>query len=464
MAMDTAVVKALEAIRQDQSLAINAKAQKICGILQQKGLLYEQQIHASLLVVHHQNRSGMMLNSFDCHKTGVAALKVGWQEAKLSESLCFEISADNHKKETQLDAMRGLVVGAENRLAPVSGKERFRTVSSSHISQFAKAVHFGQCSSELPELKQFTVEALHMQFKDDEFARLVRHGWTWRVISSHVEDSCPWLPQLLQHSLNTDHGIGQTPTEIEVALNVAFHYKSLGSLEQAVKMCSSSCPLSYLQAIATFAKNFGGGQDFPLLHFLQSVQKLLGASLFLGEEFMTCLSQLDFKCKSSTFPMLRCAAICANISSPKSQDKVGKLLFVTDLQKLKSLVKQGDKLATAEAMVKLCWEQVYKIDPKFEDKEAVKILARLCIRTVLFLCNKQGKGKETRIFESLLEIKQTFEEEVGKGSSSCSSIPEMPVEQVEQQLDDTKVWSLQDSFSLFFGCGLNIGCFQWPLV
>ena len=154
----------------------------------------------------------------------------------------------------------------------------------------------------------------------------------------------PLAATIAQHSLNTDHGIGQTPTEIEVALNVAFHYKSLGSLDQAVKMCSSSCPLSYLPAIATFAKNFGGGEDFPLLHFLQAVQKLLGASLFLGEEFMTCLSQLDFKCKSSTFPMLRCAATCANIRSPKSQDKVGKPLFLTDLQKLKGLVKQSDKL------------------------------------------------------------------------------------------------------------------------
>ena len=141
--------------------------------------------------MHHQNRSGMMLNSFDCDKTGLAALRVGWQEAKLCESLCFEISAETEKKEAQVGAMRSLVLSAENRLAPVNGRERFRTVSSSHISQFAKAVHFGQCCSELPELKQFTLEALHMHFKDDEFARLVRHGWTWKVISSHVEDSCP---------------------------------------------------------------------------------------------------------------------------------------------------------------------------------------------------------------------------------------------------------------------------------
>lgn len=70
---------------------------------------------------------------------------------------------------------------------------------------------------------------------------------------------------------------------------------------------------------------------------------------------------------------------------------------------------QGDKLATAEAMVKLCREQVYKSDPQFEGKEAAKILARLCVRTVV----------------------------------------EIPVEQVEQ-LDNAKVWSLQGFFLNFF--------------
>lgn len=77
------------------------------------------------------------------------------------------VSAENYKAEAQL----GLVLSAENGLAP--RKERFRTVSSSCISAFAKAIHFGQCSSELPELR---LEALRMRFKDDEFATLVRYG------------------------------------------------------------------------------------------------------------------------------------------------------------------------------------------------------------------------------------------------------------------------------------------------
>ena len=49
--MEAAVIKALQAIRDDQSLAINSKADKILQILQQKGHLYEQQVHDTWLPI-----------------------------------------------------------------------------------------------------------------------------------------------------------------------------------------------------------------------------------------------------------------------------------------------------------------------------------------------------------------------------------------------------------------------------
>ena len=440
-AMEAAVIKALQAIRDDQSLAINSKADKILQILQQKGHLYEQQVHPSLLIVHDQNRSGLMVNSYDSHKTGLAALKAGWQESKLCDSYCFEISLLKSKKDVQLDAMRQLVNSAENRLAPVTGLERFRTISSSHISQFAKAVHYGMCTSELPELSQFTLEALQGQFNDVQFGKLVKNGWTWKVISSVVEDSVPWLPQLLQSALNTGHSIGQTPTEIEIALGLAFHYKQFKSMDMAIQMCEALCPFTYLPEIATYSKNFAGGEDFPILVFLQAVQKQLGSSLFLGEEFMDGLSNVDFRCRSTTFPMCRAAAICCNMSSPRSQDNISKLLFVSDLQKLKTLLKQNDSMVQAEGMLKLAWEQMHKQDPTFSDKVAVKVLAKFFIRTLLFLCNKQGKGKEKKVFSSLDEIREAFKDDVQQGSSGSSAGPAQPG---DSQVVDNKVWSLQD--------------------
>ena len=73
-------------------------------------------------------------------------------------------------------------------------------------------------------------------------------------------------------------------------------------------------------------KNFGGGDDFPVLVFLQAVQKLFNSSLKLGEEFMTALAQAEFKSKDSTYPMVRAALIAAKPGPPqRSKDGIAKL-------------------------------------------------------------------------------------------------------------------------------------------
>ena len=165
--------------------------------------MYTQVLQPHLLIVHSQNRSGMMLNSFDCHEKGLMALKVGWQESKVADSYCFEMSQNKAKKDSQMSAMQKLVQSSEKRLAPVTGQERFMTVSCSHMSQFAKAAGSGQCVSELPELETFSMEAIDAHFADEQFKKMVKDGWQWNVIQADVEEGCPWFPQMLQASLNT---------------------------------------------------------------------------------------------------------------------------------------------------------------------------------------------------------------------------------------------------------------------
>ena len=189
--MDLAAKMVLQSIKDDATLAINSKAQKIFQVLEQRGHMYEQLVHPSQLIVHQENRSGMMINSFDCHKTGLQSLKVGWQESKVKESFCFEVSQENGKKDLQFGAMKSLVTSSDKRLAPVAGLERFRALSCSHISLFAKAVYCGECHSELDELQAFTFEALQSQFKDEQFGKMMKHGWSCKIIQHQVEDDCP---------------------------------------------------------------------------------------------------------------------------------------------------------------------------------------------------------------------------------------------------------------------------------
>ncbi len=437
-AMDPSVRNAMEAIKSDPALAINLKVQKILQLLSDKGSMYTQVLQPHLLIVHSQNRSGMMLNSFDCHEKGLMALKVGWQESKVIESYCFEMSQNKARKEAQMNAMQKLVQSSEKRLAPISGQERFMSVSCSHISQFAKAAGSGQCISELPELETFSMEAIDAQFADQQFKKMVRDGWQWNVIQADVEEGCPWFPQMLQASLNTGNQIVKQSTEMEIAMAISYLYKAHGSMDKAIQLAQAATPLSYLPAIALYMKNFGGGDNFPALVFLQAVQKLFGLSLKLGEEFMAAVAQAEFKSKDSTYPMVRAALIAGNLSSPKHQDGISKLLVKSDIDKAKS-PSQRHVLDLTEKLLRLAFDTMRKADPGFEDKNNVKHLAKLFIRSALFVVKKEGKGREAKVYGSLDAIHEKFEEETKPVSQPLEAAAASSASQPEEN----KVWSLQ---------------------
>lgn len=450
-AMDLSVKSAMEAIKSDPALAINLKVQKILQLLSDKGCMYTQVLQPHLLIVHSQNRSGMMLNSFDCHEKGLMALKVGWQESKVADSYCFEMSQNKAKKDSQMSAMQKLVQSSEKRLAPVTGQERFMTVSCSHMSQFAKAAGSGQCVSELPELETFSMEAIDAHFADEQFQKMVKDGWQWNVIQADVEEGCPWFPQMLQASLNTGNQIVKQSTEMEIAMAISYLYKAHKSFDKAIQLAQSATPSSYLPVIALYMKNFGGGDDFPVLVFLQAVQKLFNSSLKLGEEFMTALAQAEFKSKDSTYPMVRAALIAANLSSPKVQDGIAKLLVKSDIDKAKS-PSQRAVLDLTEKLLRLAFDTMHRADPAFEDKNNVKHLAKLFIRSALFVVKKEGKGRESKVYGSLDAIHEKFEEEA-KSVSQPLEASAATSSASSSQPEDTKVWSLQAG--LFHSCICN---------
>lgn len=85
--MEPSLQRALEGVRDDENLAINLKLSKVCQLLSENGLLYEQHLAPSCLTVHPQSRSGLMLNNaFDVHEKGLLALKMGFQGSKVAES------------------------------------------------------------------------------------------------------------------------------------------------------------------------------------------------------------------------------------------------------------------------------------------------------------------------------------------------------------------------------------------
>ena len=128
----------VEAIR-DENIPINLKVNKMLKLL--GGRVYLQKVEPSLLIVHPDNRSGLMVNSHDVHEKGLLALKLGFEEKKLNESW-FEMNACKATRDKAIASMQKLHENSDKRLAPLNGTERFMSVSSSHIS-FARQWHVG---------------------------------------------------------------------------------------------------------------------------------------------------------------------------------------------------------------------------------------------------------------------------------------------------------------------------------
>ena len=287
--------------------------------------------------------------------------------------------------------MKRLAENSEMRLAPISGKERFMSVSSSHISQFCKAVACGACMTEVHELASvnqgcMSVDGFSAHFQDKEFERLAKEGWQWNCIKSELETECGWLPQLLQASMNTANMIGKEPKEMEIAMALAYQYKHSGSLEKACQECKSSTTLRYVDLICHFVRQYGGGEDFSLIKTLVGIPALFGSSVWLGEEFMTAVTKVDLKSKTTLYPFCRAAMVAANLGSSKTVDGIAKLLARADLEKLKS-PQQKTRLDACERLLKLTWDAMGK-ENVLNDKHSLKVLARFWIRSALWLTNK----------------------------------------------------------------------------
>ena len=87
----------------------------------------------------------MGLQVFSMHAQGQRALQCGCDLHLLSSSACIELHPDPVKREKQIAFSMGLHQSHPTFVAPVLGTERHMSLSSTHVSQFLKAMPAG-CS------------------------------------------------------------------------------------------------------------------------------------------------------------------------------------------------------------------------------------------------------------------------------------------------------------------------------
>ena len=169
-----------------------------------------------------------------------------------------------------------------------------------------------------------------------------------------------------------------------------------------------------------------------------------------GEDFTDLLANCDWKQGSTTFPMLRVALACCQVTSPKSSQKDGfaKLIAKSDFDKLKGK-KLLPNLLKAESLMLAAWEAIQKSTLPLE--RIALPFGKLQVRLTLWLLDKEMKGRKATKYEDMTQIKDKFETELaacstqqdaGAASASATSTsvsPGGPVKALELASDPKSI-------------------------
>ena len=114
--------------------------------------------------------------------------------------------------------------------------------------------------------------------------------------------------------------------------------------------------IGHAKVLAKYCSLCSGGVGAPELVRLDKFAKRQAANAKLGEEFWTAVTDVKFE-ETTPCPRIRSAMLACNMTSPKVQDGISKLLLKADILGLKKeeklpLVLEFEKpLSTCDGMV-----------------------------------------------------------------------------------------------------------------
>ncbi|CAE7576580.1 unnamed protein product [Symbiodinium sp. CCMP2592] len=410
MALTPAVIAEADRIMASDA-AVNLKVLELNDLWLSNGLASKQVHGTERFCIHPQNRGGAMMNSFDMVTKGETMMSQGLRIDLLETSaVAFCMSSNAVKRDKQLAANRKCCSQAKGVMPEVVGDELFLTVGSSHSTCYLKSMKQGLVKN-----------ASSFMNKGQPVERCLSQGWTWLILADTLEDQFPSLPLLYSSVLNSNNSVCVASTEIECLATISNCLKLGKTVAEATAATMQGEPAckEYLETVAFFAQKYTGGDEMPLVDFLVSFSKLYGQSIRLGQEFTQLITYFDFKLEANLAPCFRVACMAAQLASPKVQDQFAKLLVKADLDRIKS--KSKPELLEAERLLKDAW--VATQNAPLKDGERYTVFGRCCVRTVLYLSQKQKFGRENKEWNSLEEINQALATELlgPKGTSSSAA-------------------------------------------
>jgi hypothetical protein len=380
------------------------------------------------MLVHPANRGGLGINHFNAHQTGFKIHKVGADLSQLKQACCVEMHPVGVAKELEVACNQKLVAKSAGMLAPVTGQERYVSLSCGHTAAFCKAAK-ARCNTNIPGIADAAgkLDPNLLASTSPNFAKMLGEGWLWFVVPYWLADEVPGFPHLAQQALNASHSVANQATEMEVAASIAEEVASQGSTicwKAAIAAAAASEPpcIDYIDTVGLYVKLYGGGSKAQLIHFLSGFAKQYGESLKLGQEFMKAITELQMPSQKSVFVHLRTAVVAAQLTTTKVVDGIARLITKADVNSFKTKPMQA-QVEQVETLLDNAWKELQELlaAEVASDEQASKLYGLLCIRFVLFLTKKAKWGIDTTEWASLEAIFQAYKAEKDKVVSNCSS-------------------------------------------
>jgi len=390
-------------------------------------LSYEFDGPCEHFLVHEENRSRLMLTAGKCHEAGEKIHFAGADLQELRAAFAFELSKLPDRRNMQLAKNNSLIQRANGLLSNLTGKERFVTVGSSHISQFCKHAQSGgkTCRLKLQDPDTGLLDVAKLK-RNRNFKTMIEKGWKWTIFPSELDEAYPSFAKLAQRALNSSNNCRQELGEIELACQlVEFHAVAaadghddpkqacIDAVQENVSMCHG-----YSKTLLEYAMEYGGGDDLPWLRFVDELNKHLNASKMLGSAFWNTILSMKFWSDKKVHqkagppnPMVRLSIICLQSCMPDSRDGIA--TFITDSDLRKAVSKSSAPLVEQlETMLEEAFSFTSILAADMFDI-FMQPVGDLLMKSAMMLIDKEKKAFDKRK-RTVNELKSLYLEDLSK--------------------------------------------------
>ncbi|CAE7534678.1 unnamed protein product [Symbiodinium sp. CCMP2592] len=336
--------------------------------LVQQGLAWKQVIHCQHIGVHEQNRDGLGCSCSHVHEllTSIATIGFSQQEVK---GICVEVPS-GAEGDSIRDFNEKLIGGSSGKLAPLTGI-RYASIVGSHANQASRCFWFKITHEDNRLTNDGVLSLERLQSHDAAWARSIREGHEWLVISYEIAQLFPQYCLLAQASGNASGQIASVEHEMQLAKRInasiaAFLQRNPGKAvtyqDVSAEILRSRSPhAAALPSIFGFVMKCGGGTGET--SFLSKTERYVRASGFpnraLGGDLWHGLSQ---DCKGSDQHVAwRHMCIKLGLSGPE------KAISLTDIKRSLSAKEVLPNVKKAEAVL----FEVQRLLHGFDNVEAV---------------------------------------------------------------------------------------------